>query len=143
MKERGKKASQGRKMRVPPFPVLSFRAKREIFLAHRSDKKCEGSGKHCTSSDLEGRTSSYVRFSCLQERSLGCARDDETRGRTVVHFLSSRCESQPPPLRGTSFQRKEGEVQDPFPPWGRQRNENTAAPHQSLPLEGKVPRRGG
>ena len=47
------KASQGRKMRVPPFPVLSFRAKREIFFAQRSDKKCEGSGKHRTACDLE------------------------------------------------------------------------------------------
>ncbi len=29
-----------------------------------------------------------------------------------------------------------------FSPWGRQRNENTAALHHSLPLEGKVHQRG-
>ena len=43
-----------------------------------------------------------------RKRSLGYARDDDTRGWTVSHFFSSRYGSQPPPLRGTSFQRKEG-----------------------------------
>ena len=54
-----------------------------------------------------------------QQRSLGCARDDDTRGGIVSHGrrIERRGEaylfryvSQPPPLRGTSFQRKEGEV---------------------------------
>ncbi len=47
-----------------------------------------------------------------RKRSLGCARDDETRERLFT-FFSFRYGSQPPPLRGTSFQRKEGECRFP------------------------------
>ena len=43
-----------------------------------------------------------------RKRSLGCARDDETgEGISPISFQSAV--SQPPPLRGTSFQGKEGE----------------------------------
>ena len=46
------------------------------------------------------------------------------------------------PLRDTSFQRKEGEVQDPSR-HGEGGEMRIPLPHtQSLPLEGKVPRRG-
>ena len=42
-----------------------------------------------------------------RKRSLGCARDDETRA-GLFPIFSSRLGSQPPPLRGTSFHGKEG-----------------------------------
>ena len=65
------------------------------------------------------------------------------RGMGYPHSLSSRCGSQPPPLRGTSFQRKEGEVQNPSH-HGEGGEMRIPLPRtKSLPLEGKVPRRGG
>ena len=44
-----------------------------------------------------------------QQRSLGCARDDDTRKCFLPIPFLFRCVSQPPPLRGTSFHGKEGE----------------------------------
>ena len=39
------------------------------------------------------------------------------RGKATSHFFSFRYGSQPPPLRGTSFQRKEGDTRMPFSPY--------------------------
>ena len=64
-----------------------------------------------------------------EARRIGCWRYENEREkasqvsemRTPLpsHSLSSRCGSQPPPLRGTSFQRKEGAMREsPFPQRG-------------------------
>ena len=61
-----------------------------------------------------------------EQRSLGCARDDDTRKCALPIPFLFRCVSQPPPLRGTSFHRKEGEPHA----WGRKQCKNTALPYR-------------
>ncbi len=61
-----------------------------------------------------------------RKRSLGSARDDDTGKRTISHSPFILLRSQPPPLRGTSFQGKEVEytlspAPKAFPAWGRWR----------------------
>ena len=106
-RERGN-TSQGRKLRVSPSPYRHF---------ERSEKSSLHTGETESVRQASERLSDQphaCRTPLRQERSLGCARDDETRD-GPPHSLSSRCESQPPSLRGTSFQRKEGEAQKPSP----------------------------
>ena len=102
------------KERVCRLPASSFRAEARNLFRLRSGKRCEerGHGKHRTPNDLEARC--FMQDVCTQgkengkrKRSLGCARDDETRAGLFPVF-SSRLGSQPPPLRGTSFHGKEG-----------------------------------
>ena len=91
-------------LRKVSSPASSFRAQREIFLAQRSSGKCE-----MTNSTYAILSFPHTyRIPLGRKRSLGYAFDDDTRGWTVSHCFSSRSGSQPPPLRGTSFQRKEG-----------------------------------
>ena len=99
-----------------PFPASSFRAKaRNLFRSRSGEAVREaGNGKHRAScdwgsrcfmqTDLRRKTANGKR-----KRSLGCARDDETRKRFLPTPFSIRSGSQPPALRATSFQRKEGE----------------------------------
>ena len=96
-------------------PHSSFRAKARNLFRSRQGKGCERSGKRETPCSLRPPKTVFHADRSTQEkehgkrkRSLGCARDDDTRiplSRTT--FIPLRC--QPPPLRGTSFQRKEGE----------------------------------
>ena len=95
------------KERVCRLPASSFRAEARNLFRLRSGKRCEkrGHGKHRTPNDLEARC--FMQDVCTQgkengkrKRSLGCARDDETRAGLFPVF-SSRLGSQPPPLRGT------------------------------------------
>ena len=54
------------------------------------------------------------------------------RGKRFFTFFSFRYGSQPSPLRGTSFQRKEGECASPTSHEEGLRYENTALPHSSF-----------
>ena len=100
------------------FPLLSFRANARNLFRLRSGKRCgeRGHGKHRTPKQLGITVLHADSFTKENEngkrkRSLGCARDDETRKYLYPFFLF--CGSQPPPLRDTSFQRKEGDTRMP------------------------------
>ena len=95
------------------FPILSFRAKARNLFRSRSGKSCEGSGERETpyascdwgsrcfmQMDLRRKTANGER-----KRSLGCARDDETRKRFPPIPFQSRAEANlcpfgAPPSRG-------------------------------------------
>ena len=62
----------------------SFRAQREIFLAQRSNGECEMTNSTCAISSFPH----MCRVPRGRKRSLGYARDDDTRERTVSHFFS-------------------------------------------------------
>ena len=83
------------------FPILSFRAKARNLFRSRSGKSCEGSGERETpyascdwgsrcfmQMDLRRKTANGKR-----KRSLGCARDDETRKRFPPIPFQSRAEA--------------------------------------------------
>ena len=89
--ERGKRLKQAENENTA-FPVSSFRAKREIFLAHWSDKRCGRAVNtvlHTTWND--GLPHMYCFPACKKDPSaaLGMTK----RGWTISHSLSSRCES--------------------------------------------------
>ena len=98
---------------VPP-PASSFRAKARNLFRSRSAKRGEDGGSRETSHSLRRGITVLHADSFTKEngngkrkRSLDCARDDNTR-EDVSHSFSTYSVSQPPPLRGTSFQGKEG-----------------------------------
>ena len=110
------------------FPILSFRAKARNLFRSRSGKGCEDSGERETPcSPRIGRTVFHAdsitkeNGNGKRKRSLGCARDDETRKRLFPFLFNllrkptpPRCARQPLPREGAcvapfSFQRKEGE----------------------------------
>ena len=108
--------SKGRRENAA-FPASSFRAEARNLFRSRSGKSCEGSGERetpCASCDWGSRCFMQMDLrrktaNGKRKRSLGCARDDETRKRFLPTPFSIRSGSQPPALRATSFQRKEGE----------------------------------
>ena len=72
--------------RMPPSPWCHFERTREIFFVCGQEKRCEerGHGKHCTPKQLGITVLHADSFTKENEngkrkRSLGCARDDETR----------------------------------------------------------------
>ena len=106
MKESGERSSQVRRLREHPihrcavplpqwgrlryenaaFPILSFRAKARNLFRSRSGKGCEDSGeREAPCSQRIGRTVFHAdgftkeNGNGKRKRSLGCARDDETR----------------------------------------------------------------
>ena len=101
------------------LPHSSFRAKARNLFRSREGKGCERSGQWETPCSrkiwitvFHANRSTQEKEHGKRKRSLGCARDDNTRiplSRTT--FIPLRC--QPPPLRGTSFQGKEGECRSP------------------------------
>ena len=98
---------------MPP-PASSFRAKARNLFRSRSIGKREDSGSRETPHSLRRGITVLHADSFTKEngngkrkRSLDCARDDNTR-EDVSHSFSTYSVSQPPPLRGTSFQGKEG-----------------------------------
>ena len=92
------------------FPILSFRAKARNLFRLRSGKGCEDSGeREAPCSQRIGRTVFHA--DCItkengngkRKRSLGCARDDETRERLFPFLFNllrkptpPRCARQPP-----------------------------------------------
>ena len=99
-----------------PFPhIRHFERKREIFFVRGKAKAVRGAASGTPPCSLRPEKTVFHADRSTQEkehgkrkRSLGCARDDDTRiplPRTT--FIPLRC--QPPPLRGTSFQGKERE----------------------------------
>jgi len=82
---------------------LSSRAKPRDLYGRRENGECEIAWKRCKPVEPS------VKKADVQERFLDFARNDDTRIRIVKH-----AGGQPPPLRGTSFQRREGESRPPF-----------------------------
>ena len=148
MKDKWERSSQVRRLREHPihrcavplpqwgrltirecrFPALSFRAKARNLFRSRSGKGCEDSGeREAPCSQRIGRTVFHAdgftkeNGNGKRKRSLGCARDDETRKRLFPFLFNllrkptpPRCARQPLPREGArvapfSFQRKEGE----------------------------------
>ena len=111
------------------FPILSFRAKARNLFRSRSGKGCEDSGeREAPCSQRIGRTVFHAdsitkeNGNGKRKRSLGCARDDETRERLFPFLFNllrkptpPRCARQPLPREGAcvvpfSFQRKGGRI---------------------------------
>ena len=107
------------------FPILSFRAKARNLFRLRSGKGCEDSGElEAPCSQRIGRTVFHAdgftkeNGNGKRKRSLGCARDDETRKRLFPFLFNllrkptpPRCARQPLPREGarvdtSSFQGK-------------------------------------
>ena len=141
------------------FPALSFRAKARNLFRSRSGKGCEDSGElEAPCFQRNGRTVFHAdsitkeNGNGKRKRSLGCARDDETRKRLFPFLFNllrkptpPRCARQPLPREGArvdapSFLWKEvprrgggwmGEAvssTQSLPQWRRQRYENTDIP---------------
>ena len=96
------------------FPILSFRAKARNLFRSRSGKGCEDSGeREAPCSQRIGRTVFHAdsitkeNGNGKRKRSLGCARDDETRERLFPFLFNllrkptpPRCAQQPLPREG-------------------------------------------
>ena len=96
------------------FPILSFRAKARNLFRLRSGKGCEDSGeREAPCSQRIGRTVFHAdgftkeNGNGKRKRSLGCARDDETRERLFPFLFNllrkptpPRCARQPLPREG-------------------------------------------
>ena len=96
------------------FPALSFRAKARNLFRSRSGKGCEDSGEQEAPCFLRIRRTVFHADSITKEngngkrkRSLGCARDDETRERLFPFLFNllrkptpPRCARQPLPREG-------------------------------------------
>ena len=96
------------------FPILSFRAKARNLFRSRSGKGCEDSGeREAPCSPRIGRTVFHAdsitkeNGNGKRKRSLGCARDDETRKRLFPFLFNllrkptpPRCARQPLPREG-------------------------------------------
>ena len=136
------------------FPILSFRAKARNLFRSRSGKGCEDSGERETPcSQRIGRTVFHAdsitkeNGNGKRKRSLGCARDDETRERLFPFLFNllrkptpPRCARQPlpregarvdtpsflwkeVPRRGGGWMGKRCLRHTAFPAWGRWRAE--------------------
>ena len=133
------------------FLILSFRAKARNLFRSRSGKGCEDSGERETPCFPRiGRTVFHAdsitkeNGNGKRKRSLGCARDDETRKRLFPFLFNllrkptpPRCARQPLPKEGArvdapSFLWKE------VPRRGGNWMGEALSPTQSLPCVGKV-----
>ena len=171
MKDKWERSSQVRRLREHPstadalplpqwgrlrnenaaFPILSFRAKARNLFRSRSGKGCEDSGeREAPCSQRIGRTVFHAdsitkeNGNGKRKRSLGCARDDETRKRLFPFLFNllrkptpPRCARQPLPKEGArvdapSFLWKE------VPRRGGGWMGEAVSPTQSLPRVGKV-----
>ena len=100
---------------MPLSPYCHFERKREIFFVRgqAKDVRIAASGKHCAPSESEGRC--FMQTALRKKTETGNEKDPSAalgmtkRERHISHSFSIRYGSQPPPLRGTSFRRKEGE----------------------------------
>ena len=109
--------------RMPLSPYRHFERKREIFFVRdRSGKvRTADSGKHRTPSDVGSWC--FMQIALRRKTERGNEKDPSAalgmtkRGKATSHFFSFRYGSQPPPLRGPSFQRKEGDTRMPLSPY--------------------------
>ena len=109
--------------RMPLSPYRHFERKREIFFV--CDRSRHGrtadNGKHRTPCDVGTRC--FMQTALRRKTETGNEKDPSAalgmtkRGKATSHFFSFRYGSQPPPLRGTSFQRKEEDTRMPFSPY--------------------------
>ena len=105
------------------FPASSFRAKARNLFRSRSGEavRSAGNGKHRASCDLGVRrlmqTALRRKTETGDEKDPSAALGMTKRGGTSHIVFQSHSGSQPPPLRGTSFQRKEGDTRMPFSPY--------------------------
>ena len=115
------------------FPALSFRAKARNLFRSRSGKGCEDSGeREAPCSQRIGRTVFHAdsitkeNGNGKRKRSLGCARDDETRERLFPFLFNLLRKPTPPRCARQPLPREGARVDTPSFLWGRLRNENTA-----------------
>ena len=115
------------------FPILSFRAKARNLFRLRSGKGCEDSGeREAPCSQRIGRTVFHAdsitkeNGNGKRKRSLGCARDDETRKRLFPFLFNLLRKPTPPRCARQPLPREGARVDTPSFLWGRLRNENTA-----------------
>ena len=115
------------------FPILSFRAKARNLFRSRSGKGCEDSGeREAPCSQRIGRTVFHAdsitkeNGNGKRKRSLGCARDDETRKRLFPFLFNLLRKPTPPRCARQPLPREGARVDTPSFLWGRLRNENTA-----------------
>ena len=124
-------------MRGDPLPCVISSAARNFFrLRSRRNGRASENGKHGTPYALRSqrfiRAGKRERFTKKHPRL--CLRGHYEK-MLLTHSFLFRCVSQPPPLRGTSFHRKEGEPHPrtkAFPAWDRKRCENTVSPVPSF-----------
>ena len=115
------------------FPILSFLAKARNLFRLRSGKGCEDSGeREAPCSQRIGRTVFHAdsitkeNGNGKRKRSLGCARDDETRKRLFPFLFNLLRKPTPPRCARQPLPRKGARVDTPSFLWGRLRNENIA-----------------
>ena len=111
------------------FPILSFRAKVRNLFRSRSGKGCEDSGeREAPCSQRIGRTVFHADSITKEngkekrKRSLGCARDDETRERFFPFLFNLLRKPTPPRCARQPLPREGARVDTPSPLWGRLRN---------------------
>ena len=132
------------------FLILSFRAKARNLFRSRSGKGCEDSGERETPcSQRIGRTVFHAdsitkeNGNGKRKRSLGCARDDETRERLFPFLFNllrkptpPRCARQPLPREGGSCGHSLLPMEGGAPKWRRLEGE-TAIPDTKPSLRGE------
>ena len=111
------------------FPILSFRAKARNLFRSRSGKGCEDSGERETPcSQRIGRTVFHAdsitkeNGNGKRKRSLGCARDDETRKRLFPFLFNLLRKPTPPRCARQPLPREGARVDTPSFLWRRLRN---------------------
>ena len=117
------------------FPILSFRAKARNLFRSRSGKGCEDSGeREAPCSQRIGRTVFHAdsitkeNGNGKRKRSLGCARDDETRKRLFPFLFNLLRKPTPPRCARQPLPREGARVDTPSFLWGRLRNEDGSIP---------------
>ena len=115
------------------FPILSFRAKARNLFRSRSGKGCEDSGEREAPCFPRIRRTVFHADGFTKEngngkrkRSLGCARDDETRERLFPFLFNLLRKPTPPRCARQLLPREGARVDTPSFLWGRLGNENTA-----------------
>jgi len=119
--------------RMPFSPYCHFERKRENLFRLRSGKGCEDSGElEAPCFQRIGRTVFHAdsitkeNGNGKRKRSLGCARDDETRKRLFPFLFNLLRKPTPPRCARQPLPREGARVDTPSFLWGRLRNENTA-----------------
>ena len=115
------------------FPALSFRAKARNLFRSRSGKGCEDSGELEAPCFQRIRRTVFHADSITKEngrgkrkRSLGCARDDETRECLFPFLFNLLRKPTPPRCARQPLPREGARVDTPSFLWGRLRYEDTA-----------------
>ena len=133
------------------FPILSFRAKARNLFRSRSGKGCEDSGeREAPCFPRIGRTVFHAdsitkeNGNGKRKRSLGCARDDETRKRLFPFLFNLLRKPTPPRCTRQPLPKEEARVDTPSFLWkevprrGGGWMGKAVFPTQSLPRVGKV-----